>query len=242
MSFRQPRPFRRCRPSTQSANLPIASVSSAVSNNLSISLTASDVLPVSSVPSVNISVSSSPSDVPPVSSAPSDLLLVNAPLLVNCNTIEPSCRAPGIASLYLPVEHLLTLPGRRAFTQHHVPSEPARTDSAPARGPSAGPYSDSEGTPHLSSDFDCGDNLLTDGLQISHDPLSRNSRKKMRQWQRWSDEVIPSLVRPFLRYQRLSRKLRNPVTSEPLVCKNNCVRRHLKVVCIGFNSQFIFPA
>ena len=227
MLFHQLCPFKRHHPSAQSSNLPPASISVA-SNNLSVSFASSDNPSVSSV-------------------APDDLSMFfaqfnNPSVLVNCNMIEPSRRAPGTASLYLPVERLLTLPGRRAFTQHHVPSEPARTDSAPARGPSAGPYSDSEGTPHLLSDFDCGNNLLTDGLQISHDPLSRNSRKKMRQWQRWSDEIIPSLVRPFLRYQRLSRKLRNPVTSEPLVCKNNCVRRHLKVVCISFNSQFIFPA
>ncbi|KIM66636.1 hypothetical protein SCLCIDRAFT_110141, partial [Scleroderma citrinum Foug A] len=54
---------------------------------------------------------------------------------------------------------------------------------------------------------------------------------------RWSDEVIPSLIQPYLRYQRLSRKLRDPVTPQLLICKNNCVCHHLKVVCINFDNM-----
>ncbi|KAI5983957.1 hypothetical protein EDD15DRAFT_2390612 [Pisolithus albus] len=37
----------------------------------------------------------------------------------------------------------------------------------------------------------------------------------MRQWQRWSCDVIPSLVQPYLSYRRLSNRFRNPVNYEP---------------------------
>ncbi|KIM60176.1 hypothetical protein SCLCIDRAFT_26823 [Scleroderma citrinum Foug A] len=72
------------------------------------------------------------------SSTPSDLLQVNQAVLVDCDTIEPTCHVPGMASLYLPVERLLTLPGRHAFTQHlPVPSEQqAQTSEALAHGTS----------------------------------------------------------------------------------------------------------
>ncbi|KIM51648.1 hypothetical protein SCLCIDRAFT_33290 [Scleroderma citrinum Foug A] len=103
----------------QSANPSATFVSSVTSKNLSVSFSqsdnpsdtsaASDTTSVSFVPSDNPSVSFAPSYDPPVSSAP---LLGNPATLVNCNTIEPTHHAPGTALLYLPIECLLTLPGR----------------------------------------------------------------------------------------------------------------------------------
>ncbi|KIM51865.1 hypothetical protein SCLCIDRAFT_99359, partial [Scleroderma citrinum Foug A] len=40
-----------------------------------------------------------------------------------------------------------------------------------------------------------------------------------------------------LRYKRLSRKLCDPVSPQIPVCKNNCVCRHLKVMCINFDNM-----
>ena len=124
MLFCRPCQFRRYHPSTQSANPSATSVSSVTSDNLSVSFSQSDNPSdtsaasnnpsISFVPSDNPSVSFAPSYDPPVSSAP---LSGNPAALVNCNMIEPTRCAPGTASLYLPVERLLTLPGRQAFTQ-----------------------------------------------------------------------------------------------------------------------------
>ena len=242
MSFRQSHQFRRYHPSTQSANPSATSVSSVTSDNPSISFSqfdnpsdtsaTSNNPSVSFVPSDNPSVSFATSYDPPVSSTP---LSSNPATLVNRNTIEPTHHAPGTASLYLPVECLLTLPGHRAFTQYlRVPSEQqAQIDLTPAHGPSANPCPHPEDIPYYPSEAFSEGDLLTDGLQISEDPFSspsRNSHKKIRQWKQWSDEVIPSLIQPYLRYQRLSRKLCDPVTPQLLICKNNCVCHQLKVV------------
>ena len=223
MSFHWPCQFRRYHPSTQSANPSATSVSSVTSDNPSISFSQSDNPSntsatsnnpsVSFIPSDNPSVSFAPSYDPPVSSAP---LLGNLAALVNCNMIEPTHHAPGTASLYLPVEHLLTLPGCQTFTQYLcVPSkQQAQIDLTPAHGPSANPCPHPEDIPYYPSEAFSEGNLLTDGLQISEDPFSSpswNSCKKIRQWKLWSDEVIPSLIQPYLRYQRLSRKLHDPV-------------------------------
>lgn len=84
-----------------------------------------------------------------------------------------------------------------------------------------------------------------DGLQISQDWYSsptRNTRKKMRQWQRWSDEVIPSLIQPYLKYRRLSRSLRETVVSQSPIHECQCIHRHLKIACINFDSMYLFLA
>ncbi|KAI5988024.1 hypothetical protein EDD15DRAFT_2172880 [Pisolithus albus] len=103
------------------------------------------------------------------------------------------------------------------------------------------------GEPEPSSDsaFDC----LTDGLHVSQDPFSPPSRsagKKMRQWQRWSRDVIPSLVQPYLSYRRLSNRFRNPVNYEPPTC--NCALfmvglRHVDLVvcpCVPAALQLLW--
>ena len=236
----------------QSMNPPIASISSAPSVAFapsiafapSVAFAPSNDASISFAPSNNLSTSFASSDGPSISFAPSDN--PNPAVLVNCNVIEPACRAPGTASLYLPVEHLVTLPGCHAFTQYLcVPSEQAQTGSTPAPGPSTDPYPHSGGASYHSAELFYEGDLLTDGLQISQDQFSlpsRNSCKKIRQWQQWSDEVIPSLIQPFLRYKRLSRKLHDPVSPQIPVCKNNCVCCHLKVMCINFDSKFPFSA
>ncbi|KIM57666.1 hypothetical protein SCLCIDRAFT_86133, partial [Scleroderma citrinum Foug A] len=66
---------------------------------------------------------------------------------------------------------------------------------------------------------------------------SQNSRKKIRQWQRWSNEIIPSLVQPYLKYRRLSRSLCDPVATQPLTHECQCVRHHLKIVCVNFDNM-----
>ncbi|KAF9230366.1 hypothetical protein BU15DRAFT_57316 [Melanogaster broomeanus] len=88
------------------------------------------------------------------------------------------------------------------------------------------------------------DLLLTEGLHISQDPLvavSRNSCKKLKQWQQWSLEVIPSLIQPFLEYKRLSDNLRNEVVRESSICGNDCPKRKLKIVRVTFSVLTVCP-
>ncbi|KAI6016833.1 hypothetical protein BKA83DRAFT_4059403 [Pisolithus microcarpus] len=152
------------------------------------------------------------------------------------HTVEPPRCACGTAGHYLPVESLLTLPGGRTFTQYpHVASDLRfHRDSTPSTTLPSRTSGRGEQGPSSDSAFDC----LTDGLHISQDPLSspsRNSCRKTRQWQRWSQDIIPALIEPYLSYWRLSNRFQNPVDYELPTC--NCqLTRKLKVICIEFNG------
>ncbi|KAG1721054.1 hypothetical protein EDB19DRAFT_1898376 [Suillus lakei] len=61
--------------------------------------------------------------------------------------------------------------------------------------------------------------------------------KKFNQWQRWSNEVIPSLIGPYLTYQYKSSSLchRPALQNDPVECTASCHRRTLEVTCVFFN-------
>jgi hypothetical protein len=171
--------------------------------------------------------------------------------IVAQDSIKPLRRAPNTGRLYLPIEPLVTLPGHRIFTQHesvsHAHTTPhdspihacnnASVHEAPiASGATQFVPSDNDFQFEMESEL-----LLTEGLHISQDPLvavSRNSRKKLKQWQRWSLEIIPSLIQPFLEYKRLSDNLRNEVVRESSICGNDCPRRQLKIVRVTFSGGY----
>ncbi|KAL4061864.1 hypothetical protein V8B97DRAFT_2027067 [Scleroderma yunnanense] len=172
-------------------------------------------------------LSASDSSAPSALSGPSS---TNPTVLVDCDTIKHTCHVPGTALLFLPVEQLLTLPGCCAFTQQLcVLSEPCvQTSSTTVHAPSAHSSLHSKGRTYPGPEFD-EDDLLTDGLHVSQYPLSlplRHTCKKMRQWQWWSNEVIPSLVQLF----------HDPITPWPQICKGQCVCHHLKVECINYDN------
>ncbi|KAG2028560.1 hypothetical protein BDR03DRAFT_838001, partial [Suillus americanus] len=61
--------------------------------------------------------------------------------------------------------------------------------------------------------------------------------KKFNQWQRWSNEVIPSLIGPYLTYQYKSSSLRHQpaLQNDPVECTASCHRRTLEMTCVFFN-------
>ncbi|KAG1876144.1 hypothetical protein C8R48DRAFT_745646 [Suillus tomentosus] len=69
---------------------------------------------------------------------------------------------------------------------------------------------------------------------------SNNRQKKINQWRRWTNEVIPSLIAPYLAYLRKSTSLRNRIELQPdeaaaFQCRSSCRRRALEITCILFN-------
>ncbi|KAG1859391.1 hypothetical protein C8R48DRAFT_748596 [Suillus tomentosus] len=59
-------------------------------------------------------------------------------------------------------------------------------------------------------------------------------------WQRWTNEVIPSLITPYLAYLRKSTSLRDHIGPQPdevaaFQCKSSCQQRALDITCILFN-------
>ncbi|KAH7916895.1 hypothetical protein BV22DRAFT_987111, partial [Leucogyrophana mollusca] len=60
--------------------------------------------------------------------------------------------------------------------------------------------------------------------------------KKQRQWARWSDYVLPSLVRPYLKLLKNTSSFRNPPTpmSQPCTCGQS--GQKLDIVCVHMES------
>jgi hypothetical protein len=120
---------------------------------------------------------------------------------------------------------LLTLPGRRTYTQ------PSRL------------HPDKQN--RQSRPDGCAGDALTDSLHVNLEPEStearqtKRTRKRQKQWAQWSDEVIPSLIQPYLRYLRKSNSLRKPIPPQLTACTQGCQSRSLEVTCVLFDGKII---
>jgi hypothetical protein len=63
---------------------------------------------------------------------------------------------------------------------------------------------------------------------------TKNSDKKVTQWRRWMNDVIPALLHPYLALLRETSSLRD---LQPNVDSCTCGARKLKVVCVYFESM-----
>ncbi|KAG1895948.1 uncharacterized protein F5891DRAFT_1130428 [Suillus fuscotomentosus] len=66
---------------------------------------------------------------------------------------------------------------------------------------------------------------------------------KINQWQHWTNEVITSLIAPYLAYLRKSTSLRDRIELQPdeaaaFQCRSSCRRRALEITCILFNRIY----
>ena len=65
----------------------------------------------------------------------------------------------------------------------------------------------------------------------------RNAVKRQRQWTRWKNEIIPSLLKPYLAMLNETCNLRDP-PSTPSLCNCTCVTSwKLKVICMYFDRK-----
>ncbi|KAG2344778.1 hypothetical protein BDR05DRAFT_975323 [Suillus weaverae] len=119
--------------------------------------------------------------------------------------------------LYLPgPSPVLIMPGHQRLTQHlSLPSAPRMATPQDRDGPTD-PFSDS--------------------LYFFNDPS-----KKTNQWRRWSEEVIPSLIVPYLAYMQETSMLRYAnIVQQPhgdtVACHAGCGTRSIKVACVFFDS------
>ncbi|KAG1882379.1 hypothetical protein F4604DRAFT_1577463 [Suillus subluteus] len=117
------------------------------------------------------------------------------------------------------------MPGRKCLTQQtlSLPSAPRTV------------------TPQ---DRDRTTNHFSDSLHFFNDPSIRHlisSQKKTNQWRRWSEDVIPLLVVPYLSYMQETSMLRYADTvrqphGDPVACHAGCGTRSIKVACVFFDS------
>ena len=81
-----------------------------------------------------------------------------------------------------------------------------------------------------------------DGNESSEDDsdLDDQVSKKQRQWRRWSEDIIPALIKPYLSLLHDSDGLRdmNKVRGDDL-CKGCDKGRILEVSCIFFESEYL---
>jgi len=131
-------------------------------------------------------------------------------------------------NLYLPgPPPVLVMPGRRHLAQQNLPRSlsMSRTELEQEDDEAIIPFSDS--------------------LHFSNDPDPRrltSSQKKVNQWRRWSEDVIPRMVVPYLSYIKETSSLRHAnVPGE--CCRNDgnceagCRTRSIKVACVLFNGM-----
>jgi hypothetical protein len=144
-------------------------------------------------------------------------------------------RPRGTRDLYLPPQPLLTLPGKRVFTQVSplkLTPRPRQDFREPSDLDAIGDTPDIDYLP------------LSQGLHVTSDPFSEvirentNGRKRKKQWDRWSQEVIPSLLNPYFRYLRLSRSLKTRPKVVQTFCHGTCNCRCLAVTLVTFEGTF----
>ena len=130
-------------------------------------------------------------------------------------------RPRGTKAFYLPAPPpVFVLPGRERLAQH-----PAAVPHQPQR-PSIRCQPDV---------FDIVGELRNDGASS---PLHHNSsQKRQNQWRRWSENIIPALVKPYLHYLEASQSLRVVVDTkdgDQSQCPT-CTVQQLTVYCLFFD-------
>ena len=128
---------------------------------------------------------------------------------------------PGMKSLYLPAAPpVFVQPGHQRLAQ----------------GPSAIPHQPQHRPPvHESDVFDVMNEIqLNDEVSSLH---QSGLQKRQNQWQQWSQDIIPALVKPYMQYLKASQSLRVTVDLKvlgPGQCLT-CPLQWLTVCCLFFD-------
>lgn len=99
----------------------------------------------------------------------------------------------------------------------------------------------------LVSALEHGESDFVDAVQIYGDPTPGSTsalHKRQNQYRRWSQEVIPALLKPYMRYLHLSKSLSIPVNCQDMdipQCEALCLPRNLQVTCLYFDRELMSP-
>jgi hypothetical protein len=143
------------------------------------------------------------------------------------STRRPDRAKTGPSYIHAPPP-LLALPGKRTYTQ---PNLNPRSQSRSNRR-AAGDQLTSEG------DFLTDSVYITGGGDSLETRQMKRAHKRQRQWARWSEEVIPSLIGPHLRYLRKSDSLRHHLPADDITCTQDCQGRDLEITCVLFDGMY----
>lgn len=148
--------------------------------------------------------------------------------------VEPSIvrrhrRLPNAPNLFLPAPPpVFILPGRQRFVQEPAFLRPSKSH------PSLHIGALDDGTAHVldvCADVPAG----RGGISVLH--------KKKNQWRRWSQDILPALIAPYLAYHRQTERLRLPTdihatSPDCPPCTSGCLRRSLTLTCILFDRKY----
>lgn len=138
-------------------------------------------------------------------------------------------RLPSMATQRAPA--LTVMPGFRTLAQDPF-LPPAYSQSVSEPGSATSPSTPTRPLPEANYatsspiQFDFGDNYWSD----------RYANRKARQWARWSERVIPSLLHPYLNLlAQTAQGQLAPLSPPP--CRCNAPRRTLEVVAVYWESK-----
>ncbi|KAF8078230.1 hypothetical protein FPV67DRAFT_1403470 [Lyophyllum atratum] len=123
--------------------------------------------------------------------------------------------------------HLPRLPGQIGFAGDRPHRDAAPRTSLPNEALQNWQEHDSD-NPFYVFSHDAGPDAV--------DPqVSRNRRKREKQWERWIEEVIPQLIGPYMRLMCATQSMREPIpASQPCLC--GLPGRRLEVMLVRFDS------
>jgi hypothetical protein len=156
-------------------------------------------------------------------------------------------RRPGSQAIHsLAPVPLLVLPGRQRFTQHIRPSLGLRRvedDESNSQSPIAVVDDLRDNDPFVDEPLFSDSLYMPDGPVDLPRPRLSGLQKKQNQWRRWSEEVIPSLITPYLAYIRRSVSLQcapdlHSSLGDNSHCDGFCRPRSLAVTCVLFDRAF----
>ena len=168
-----------------------------------------------------------------------------------------SRRQVGGQRLYLTSsrEVVLSLPGQRTFMQSNRPLDSRNSRSRQSSSQSTRAHGMAPSTTSSVHDGDLPEPIaggppfdilsgiivsIADAVDDSEGRRAREHAKKERQVRRWIDEVLPSLLRPFLYLLRTSKSLRSVERGSTPTCQ--CLQegaRNLTVICIFFDRAYL---
>lgn len=140
--------------------------------------------------------------------------------------------------------HVTSLPPRRR--DNGVPpilAQPGGLLHAPT-GPLVQPHVDNQSitTPVAQSDEDNSDGeyeLFEEPTTMTSDEYAKQQDKKKRQWRKWSETVIPAMLKPYLSLLRETDSFQSlDNIRNRQVCTGCSEGRLLQVSCVYFNSEF----
>lgn len=165
------------------------------------------------------------------------------------STLQPLRTTYDVRNAYLHRQDTIATPaglytfqrGRQLQSQSATASASAdpslATSSAIGHSPISGHHSSS--LPGLPASELGWSSSFSDPHELPNDTTIIKLSKAKKQWAKWSTEIIPSLLHPYLRLLRVTDSLRNLRHDEALECTcGNAQLRQLTVTCLYFDGTF----